>query len=88
MVESAKPAKPAKPAAFDDFVCHVCGKPTDTAPRLPARSVCPACCEDHDYRYEPDYGFHVCLQLAEARDCERDLVAAAQDREFAKQGLL
>lgn len=36
-----------------DYSCRVCGVQCPTAPRLPARAVCEAHCEDHQYDYDP-----------------------------------
>jgi hypothetical protein len=43
------------------FSCRVCGAMCPIAPEPPARAVCEAHCEDHDYRYERDVQGHRCI---------------------------
>lgn len=43
-----------------DFTCRVCGKETLVAPEPPERAICPECCEDHEYEYEPGERGHYC----------------------------
>ena len=50
-------------AAFD-FSCRVCGVQCDSAPPLPARAVCPAHCEDHEYIYKRGFG-HYCTHCGQ-----------------------
>jgi hypothetical protein len=48
-----------------DFSCHKCGKECDSAPNPPARAICPACCEDHDYEYDRGMGGKFCKHCGE-----------------------
>lgn len=43
-----------------DFSCRVCGVKCDIAPNPPARAVCPAHCDDHNYEYVRDERRHMC----------------------------
>lgn len=43
-----------------DFSCQKCGKECDVAPKLPDRPICPDCCEDHEYEYDPSFQQHRC----------------------------
>jgi hypothetical protein len=42
----------------EKFACRVCGVQCPVAPKPPERPVCEEHCEDHDYRYAPDFRQH------------------------------
>ena len=50
----------SKPEEKIDFSCKVCGKDCLVAPDPPERAICPECCEDHEYEYEPGERSHFC----------------------------
>lgn len=51
-----------------DFSCRVCGVICDGAPDPPARAVCPAHCEDHNYEYDPHRRGKFCSHCDQQED--------------------
>jgi hypothetical protein len=50
----------SEPLPMANFLCKFCGAPCTLADEH-GESVCPACCSDHDYRYDADYRTHYCF---------------------------
>lgn len=48
-----------------DFSCRVCGAECTIAPDLPARAVCPAHCEDHDFQHDASRRGKFCIHCDE-----------------------
>lgn len=46
------------------FKCAKCGADTDLAAVDPAETVCPACCEDHEYERNTDAGWATCTHCS------------------------
>lgn len=59
-----------------DFTCHKCGAETPIAPDPPARAVCPDCCEDHRYEYDPWRRGKFCV------DCDAPVPDDYYDNDF------
>lgn len=43
------------------FKCAKCGADTDLAAPDPAKTVCPDCCEDHEYQHNIDVEWATCV---------------------------
>lgn len=59
-----------------DFTCQKCGKDALIAPDPPARAICPDCCEDHEFRYDPWLRGNFCVYCdkeQELGDCWDDV---------------
>lgn len=50
-----------------DYSCQKCGAECSSAPDPPERAICPNCCEDHVYYYEPMERRHICTYCGVAR---------------------
>lgn len=59
-------------ATKTDYSCRECGVECDSAPDPPARTICPDCCEDHDYVYERELRGKFCVHCGNPQPFDWD----------------